>query len=700
MIVPITNFQLYRKENASENTTLFTFSFTQHTDPLVGGYYLYKSEDSITYTMCKFRVDDRIQSSEDDQTTSSNGLTYFEYTSDPTDVGKSLYFYIIVVSVISELSVECTPILASVYLSSVSNVIASYNSKHTTITWSGLDTTNGKNSTFSYYRIVKRRCQEVYQPVVFEDESFIFDSGYQLGKYGLVKDIWATSTWFGRITDRGKMYLNDSTLLSNISDASDNYIWKEHNLKMYVEGDTDLLVGTTTNTTYSDMAIEYDSIYIYSVYACNASDEESIKVGYPVTVTNLAELVPTMRSVGNMENTFIRSPYWADLKKSLIGDTYYDKSEFALPYFVNEHYVFKGYLGVANCVINIYINNILSSTTTTDIYGVFKVVLLLPVGNTEIYVTAINSDGDIISHRSNLLQVNTYNIYTNFGVLGQEFKEIESAIQEIQDSIDITKCSYRMFEMKYSPLIDLYKSGSEDETIFKNLAKCIFKAFQNVAFEQGLVDLLDGFKTHLVAIDDYEIIFNHELYRTKQTELSFVSSDTGVVVRDKYYFGVSSIGTAGEESTPSIIKVDTRWWPYGFSSNLIFMWDSMKNAVSYNIYKGTSSTNLGLLCTTQVTYLVENGMGAPNYSHPPKTYNYSGLAKPTNFRNFTNSKVLERKFGFRKGTWIHIIIYMKGTTTLPIYQTDRIQTYVAKLVPPEIRYSIIICNNTTSTVLV
>lgn len=704
MINPITNLAVFSSVAVSNISSTVTFSFTQHTDPLIGGYYLYKSKDNVTFTMCKFRIDNRVTNSEEDSTTSNNGLTYFEYTTQLADAGCQLYFHIIAVSKIKELSVASSVVSCYISLTSVTNVIASYNSKLVTISWTGISTINNINSSFSHYQVVKRRVEETPEPVIFLDndteENFIFDSTYKVGKYGLVKDVFAISTWFYRITTPGRMPVEENSFLSLISDSTTNYAPKEHNLKCYVENDLEIEVGITTNTSYTDVTPGEEGIYIYSVYACGTNNNDSIKVGYPVTISNLSDLVPIIRNVENMNNSFIKSAYWAQMKKVLVGDSFYDKSTFALPFFSNELYSFRGYLGIGNCTINVYLNDYLSTTVITDSYGAFVLNLSLPLGTTSVQIQAINSDNDTLSQLSEKFDISTYNMYTYFAVIGEQFKEIDTVITDIKDSIDLDTCSNAMFELKYSPLIDLYKGYNETEVAFKGLASAILKSFQNVSFEQSLTDLLDGFRDNVTQIEDYRIFYNHSLYQSKRTRYSFVVNTNCVVTRGIYYYGVSAVGSQGEESTPTTIKVDTRYWPYGYAGYLLLTWREVPNAVSYNIYRSNSSENdLLFLTNTSYNFMIDNGMMATTPDNYPMSYNFSGLSKPSNLENFIDLKVCEQKFGFRKGTWIHIIIYNVAAQELPTYQLERLNLYVSKVIPPEIRYAIIVCNNTGTTIL-
>lgn len=696
MIGSINNFSLYSQDLKNEITT-FTFSFEIPTGD-IGGYYLYQSYDNITFEQVKFLIDYSHFTAGDnasDYTQTSGSVAFYTYSVDPglTD-GRILYFKLQGISVANELSAFSD--LEQTYTAPTkpSNFKLAYDGYDVKSTWDALDTELGRNSSLLSYSIYRKSISKL-TGVSFDNNTYTAThAAFEIGSGLWVIDIIKRSMWFGEITVGGSFTLSNDNKITSASDNSNEYTIFGDNLEYYLEDPISTIsIDTTTDTEYIDSSFSYTTRYIYAVVSNGVGGKSSEEVKFPIFTQEVTSSYPYLRSPGNSDNTILQQPEWKALKEVLIDANYYDKSQYAIPYFVNEVYNLKGYLGISNCNLDIFVNGIYNYSTSTGDYGEFDIHLPFKKGETKIKFQARDKFNIKFSRESASYSIRTIGLYSWFYTLGTQYAEIEQETEYIQTDVNIALARYSSFVDMYAPLIDFYKSGDEEESVFRALATEVFKSFEYASYDESLYIVLDAFKENLTTLDGYEIHFNDDLYGTQKTSYTFTVTSTGLM-RGNYCYGISAYNSVdGSETNVSNLRVDRRWWPNVYSGVNILMWDYMPGADYYKIYRGNCEEELYFMTSTGANVFVDNGTYSLNTSITPRLYNYTSLDPPVNLRLYDKYGVNNLYLRLKKPTSLIIILYGTINNTLEEYNLQRLLSLFKKLIPPEILYRVIFAND-------
>jgi hypothetical protein len=729
----ITDFSLYSQTLYHEITTL-VFSFTKPGDDS-GGYFLYLRTQSGDPIEVQFLIDySHIKEDSDPNnfTTESGSTVYFTYDLPyGTYDGMDLFFSIQGVSISNEYTdlpssyssydlnylldyLDGWMLSTSTLLSEVGvhvattkpqNLWGTYDGYDTNLYWDELSTSSGKNALFTSFSIYRTHTTQISGAIFNSSTNILTHSLFTIDTPVWVIDFIKRSMWFGIVDTEGELVLDSTTIIEDASDSSNEYTISSNNLVCYIEDiSSEVLIGTSSGIEYIDSSFSLNNHYIYSV-ASNSSYNSSEKTKIPIYTLDISLAYPYLRSPGNADNDVLQQTEWKQLKEVLIDQNYYDKTQFAMPYFEHEPYRLIGYLGIANCKLDYWVNGASTPyTTSTGNSGEFVIEYQFKKGTTTVEIQARDKYNIKFSRMSIPYSIRTLNLYSWFYTVGEQYHEVSDAITNVNNNISISEASYSAFSDIYAPLIETYKMANEDQTIFLYLAQEIFKSFEYAAYNESLDIILEAFLSQCENFDHYDIYYNNNnLYDTKQTERSFVvslTSSTGLE-RGDYYYGISGYNTStGEETDTAIIRVDRRWWPIGYEGYTILMWDYMKDTTGYKIYRGYSEDpeDLNFVTSTGYNIFIDIGEIVPDTNITPRLYNYTNLYTPTNLKLYDKRAVTDTFLKLKKKSFLTIILYEIDDTSIEDYNINRMLTLFSKLIPPEIYYRVIIAND--STVLV
>lgn len=463
----------------------------------------------------------------------------------------------------------------------------------------------------------------------------------------------------------------------------------EHNIKVYIEDNELVQIGSTKNNNFLDDTFDKEKNYLYKVYTRNISGLLTDSTPAPVYTTNLLKTIPYLRHPSNSDDIIIKQVYWKSMKNSLVDKNYYFKERLDLPYLHNIPLHLKGFLGVSDCNVDIFLNDHYHSTIVSDSYGEFDFYFVYPKGKSKIKFQARDKQNIDFSNYSSNYIINTINSYTMFGIVGEVLDEYIEELNAIRLDNNINTARYSTFITKYAPYIELYKSGEENDTDFMELASTIFSAYEYAGYDKSLNMVLDKFLEKVPEFDHYEIYTRNSIYDTVTTGRFFVPT-TPSLTRQNYYYGVSAAKSTGEETPLSIIRVDSRWWPFKYKGYNAFMWDEVPEAEFYKVYRGTSIDNLCYLATAFNNVFIDNGSLTENTSILPYKYNYSGMNIPLNFKVYLRTKLSQMSMLYKKLGNTVIMLFTKDNSTFPELHFTRLKTIFRDYIPPEIRYTVFI----------
>ena len=699
MISPVTNLTI-----SSQNSNSITFQFDEVTDPLIGGYWLWKSLDKgITYTQVDFQIDSIItNTSGGTQTTNRDGYTYFSYQLETTDYGRELYFYITAVSQLWEISILSNVVETFTTPNPPTNLIAAFNNYVCNLSWDAPFTSTGLNTDISNYAVYRGTFISLGNGTL-DANNTISNPLLTVGDTYIIFDNLKKNMWYGTVANTDGTVQLSSTNQYKIADTSTDYTVTDKSITIYIYSSDLQIIGYTLDTIFVDNTITKNNIYYYAVAAIGYTNNYSSMIYCPVFTPSLNGIVPYLRYVGNSTNALLNNRYWRILKNILIDKNYYNKNQFAIPYIANETYNFKGYLGVYNCNLDVFLNNTYYLTVVTDVYGNFEFNISLQKGDNLIQLQARDYQNITFSNKSSNYKITTVNIYTFFSGLGIEYENIWTEIYNQQQDHDFVNGRSESVENQVSPLVGIYRDISEADADYRQILLAVYNSYIYVGFKEALNMVFEVIKQYTAEIDDYEIYYNNEFYDTMECNVFPITSGAQIsstgLIRQKYWYAVTSTNEIGEETDPSIVPCDDRWWPItstGYRGYNTLMWNEANGVDLYNIYRCdideySSVNDFYFLRTIPSNLFVDNGMTSTGSKNPPP-YNINNFNKPSNLR-ILNNKLSNRFMALRKRSWMNIFLYSVNDLEIPDYQLNRISMLCADLIPQEIGYDIIIARD-------
>lgn len=683
MIGPITDFSINSVELVSDKTKI-TFSFIKPTGN-IGGYYLF-IDTSSGLVHVDTRVDALHPQDGDVNTYDVGAYTYYEYTlPDSTTDGKLVDFYLQALSTTRELSSVVGPAQVYTYPSKPNNLFVKYDGIQVDLTWNSV-----MQDTFVAYNIYRDYCAPVNGTSYDSDTNTLTNPLFTVGKHVWVIDTFKRSQWFGRIETEGEFSLT-STGLTNYSDNSVAYRFSIDNVTIYLSSNAPVLLDQTSTGAYTDESYLFDRYYIYSISTVGLGGRISNRVYYQCHTIETTMSYPYLRSVDSSSTTILNNQYWKSIKATLVDKGFYNLSPFAIPYSKDTTYNLKGYLGVANCKLDVYINGIYGFTTSTGIYGEFDINYAFKKGSIEFVFQARDRLNVKFSRKTAPFTITTMNIYTWFSVVGKQYEAARTELNSIKSDVSLDTCRDSYFEDRFSPFTGLYKVGDESEEKFRALSSAIYRAYEYVSYKEALTMVFDAFRDNVPEIDHYEIYFNDSLYDTQRTGYTFTPTSTGLG-RGNYYYGISSHKANGEETPVSVLRVDRRWWPDPYVCTNVLMWDYMSGAEGYRIYRGTSPDNLLLMTSTGSNFFIDIN-GYATTSTGPVAYNFTDMEAPTGLHLYDKFGVNNLFLRLKKPGSLTILLFGTGTNLLQSYDIDRLMYLLGQFIPPEIKYRLIFSND-------
>jgi len=701
-----------------------TFTLDNYTG--AKGYELYMSYDNTSFVKVETRVDSSLMRLPSISTTKDLTYTYFNHQiNEDHTYGRSLYFYIKILNSAQTVLATSETVTVPTYPSIVENVMCTFDNYDVTVTWDAVDTTDGNNEDVSEYRIYRSSIEGISGSTLDTTNVYLLlNTAFAVGDVLWVSDSMKRLEWYGVVETAGEFDLTSTGILevnciANVENISiDNItVNRELTAKSYV--------GSTTNLYYTDSTFVSNNKYIYNVAAYTILGGVGNFGKYPIFTLPITEAYPYIRSYLYSSTGLLSNPYWANLKQVLVDENYYDKATWAIPYSKDESFNIKGYLGLSDCKVDIYVNDIYNSMVTTTSTGEFSFNHKFPRTSSTIKIQCRDKSNVDFSRISAPIEVRPLNLYTWFSLLGDQYKDMIDELDSSIEDISIENCRYSSFVDRFTPLIELNKNANEDEVFFKNIAIEIFKSFEFGGYDKSLRMFLDALQDNIINFDHYEIFYNDEYNETKQTGFSFivnetmygtayVMSSTGYVItssgyvvagittssgleRDDYYYGISSTNALDEESDVLIQRVDCRWWPEDYKGYIILNWDVIPEATRYKIYRGTTETDLHFMTYINGNLFVDIGAIELFPEHPP-VYGFVSYDHPAEIRVIRNNRVGNDESFFRRYNWMHIVIYTKDNQEFYDYEIDRILFYLRRFIPPETRYGLVYANDDFSRI--
>lgn len=727
MIAAITNFVVYSKSVDSAEVQTIVFEFDLHADPKIGGYELFKSTDSPGHSIsCDTKADVNANQLASISTTNdlTKSKTYFSYIVPEEDFGRKIYYSIEAIATDQTHSTRTADLIVYTVLSTPTNLICSYDNYDVALSWNTLSITDGKNTAISSYGIYRTEMVVPTDTTLDAATGALISDLFTYNSYVYVFDVTKKCMWYGKVTIEGVFFATDANRSTTLFDSSLDYSALFRNLIIYVVDTsvTPTLIGYTATNSYSDTTAKRNKNYLYYVAAIGPDADLSNYATYPMQTQSIEDRTPYLRSIDNSSQDYLQQPHWRYLKNVLIDHNYYNKNKFDIPY-IKGSYNFKGYLGISNAKVDVYLNTIHNQYVITDSIGCFEFSINLPKGTNYLQLHSRDYKNIGFSRKATRQKITTVNLYSFFAALGVEYADIWTEIEAQKTDLSFEDSRFEAFEDRISSLIGYYRDIAESETVFRNIATAIYLAYEYGGYDEALLTVLDAFQANITEFDHYEIYYNNSFYNSKQTGRSFViNTSTGGLglERDNYYYGVTSTNSSNEESSATTIRVDDRWWPTstglytstgidtstGYTGFNIITWPEVDGIELYNVYKYKGSEDdytynlLQFVAQKNGNIFIDNdNSNLTTSTGIPPLYTFTSFEHPSTLEVIHRTKVASEYIAQTRATFITIIIYAIDNNDIPSFQLDRLLDLFSELIPPELIYRVMYCNDTTSEFL-
>ena len=691
-----------------------------------GGFELSYSYDNVNYIFGKYRPDIALKSlgrtdKESEYTYRYDGNTMFNYTLVPSDnkPGSKIYFKLKAITSDRSVSNYVSVVEAFTPPDVPSNVKVIQESDFSSISWTEPKYADA-NKSITRIRLRKYNLT----PINFKlDSGILYSDDITIGEYYVVHDHAKISFWHGKATTQGQFDLA-STI---IKDSSDVYTVdtpvSKYNINLF-KLDTENYIElaqfeptfkSSKLTTYRDQAIAHKHLVAYGLI-CETPDALVHSETYlPSLNIDLSKVSPMWRSLDKSNTNFIKSLTWRRFKSALVGDVFYDKNYWTLPYTSKQKTSLIGWVGVAYSLVDIFVNGKLFDTVTSNEYGEFEFKYNFIPSDTKIYVQARSQNNVKFSNKSAVITVRAKQIYTHFAAISTVLNTLRSSQTSLRDMYSIDKCSVTDLNDIHARKVGLSLTGDEDPEIFRKFVKYCNILYLYMGYESAYSLYRTMCLALLKDICDVKFLYNSDAEETQSVGVNSIihtfndAQQVSEIKRKRYLYGVAakSLNAYGveEETSPTWLTIDNRWYPaeeYYKPINII-EWDLVPKALSYTIYKqeiGSLSrdyvtSEVAKVWETKETFVVDLGNldshGSGEYAIP---YNASEIDSPKNVRSVGHYLLGTYKNLLKKGNHFTILVFMKGDTVLPGYIRDRLIFILNIIVPSHQLFTFVEANDT------
>jgi len=663
--------KIEQKQNGDKIFVNFvTLSFLPSSSPDIAGYKLYFSFDEFTHYYLNFYLAKDLKE--------YNGRIYIEQELIDLCDGREVWFKLKAFTYNNEESDFSIPI-STITKASISILKHLYfDTKNVYLEVENIPTDSGKNFEFLGFNIYKEEVMPITYSVLSAVEDQITLSGnFQKGKLVFVKHVARNAIWKGIVDTEGFFILDKNT--EYITDISIDYAKiTDGDLNVFVEKDNKIFLQLITSTGYIEPVTDTNKVFLYSITSITPGQESLASKGF-VEILYLPQITPMIRRL-EQSNPEILSLYWKQMKDSLHDENYYLKEPFDVPFIDKEKYKFLIYVGIAKVDVSIWINEKYLGTIQTDEKGEASFESELRRKNNLLKFRLKNYDGTIQHPNDFTLSLNTLFMYLFFLVFGILLEETKTTMDTTEANTFVSTCSSEILK-KFSKLVGIYRVFGWTIEEFRETIQKLMLAFNYPGTIEGIERVLNAFNM----IDRFEFYEYLEPWRTIRVK-DFLTS-TGYITTENFLYGISACKDNGEETIPSLVRIDKRWHNPVYESVNIFEWTPVMGADFYRIYRGNSSATLEFLTSTGGTRFIDYNIYSTNSAIMPLNLQYASIDPPKEVKRLFVRKVREEDFYYYSGGHLKVIIF--GKRELLKEEKEIIFQTLRRIIPAELKLEIV-----------
>lgn len=418
----------------------------------------------------------------------------------------------------------------------------------------------------------------------------------------------------------------------------------------------------------------------------------------------LANKIPRLYPIYESNDEDYGDAVFFTMRTVLVDENTYKKNQYSLPLKQGDdaNYNFRGFLGSANCPIEVYMDGEIFTTVRSDANGEFSVDFNPPRDSFNMSLVAYNRDSSKTFSPVYDLPFDKLLIYTFFAGITRQMKDIAFNGYSLNLSRQIiTEADETTIKDYYGRSLNLVFNYDDVYDKFRNEVIFLYPLLWNNPDSASLdliTQVLDYYKNNDYGIKEYVINRNGDPFQAGNDLLrlrsSVVTSLKTSIGNNKYTYYVTAQDPTNPnlESYPEMISVDYRSYGNTSTNNypaISFVWLPIKprGEALYNVYRQINDGAIKLIKTTDSTGFIDRGLD-PESDETYPTFQYTDLDKVTGLRFFSKTTLQAMNYGDYTSNFLMICIYGTSANSIPFGIQDRLTTLFQQKVAPAQRITL------------
>jgi hypothetical protein len=434
-----------------------------------------------------------------------------------------------------------------------------------------------------------------------------------------------------------------------------------------------------------------DFFYCYRVKGVGGDIEVYSPCQYNRAI-NIVDKIPRLYPIYESNDIDYGNATFFTMRNALVDENVYKKNPYSLPKkdYDGATYNFRGFAGVADCPVEVFVDDTMFTSVRTDTNGEFSVDFNPPKDSFTMSVVVYNRDQSKQFVPIRDLPFDKVVIYAYFSVLSRQIEVISNLGYTANISRQIiTLADEAVIKDWYAKSIGLVFNFDDDYDKFRREVLFLYPLLwnnPNTLSPSLMEQILKYYMDNDYGISDFAIYENgdplqagNDLMRLRSSVVTSLKTQLG---KNKYTYYVTSVDPENPniESFPQTISLDYRLYDSPATINypaIAIVWDPVKpkGQAMYNVYRKINNGPIKLLKTTAASGYIDNGTDIETDRLFPD-FQYTNMEMVSNLRFFSRTTIQSMYYGDYAKNFVLVAIYgTNGADSIPFGIRDRL-TYL------------------------
>lgn len=548
--------------------------------------------------------------------------------------------------------------------------------------------------------IVERSQSEIVRSFEIQDQLYLginFTSDeFVLGEDYVVYDMYNEYIWKPvRCVQNGRLSITAETLQNTILFV-DYQRTSTINYSIYKFTDPYVEYATVDGQFFNgSLRIRYpgdDTFYKYRVKGIGGDIEIYSEVEYTKAIevtSKLPKLYPTYEA----SDIDYGGAVYFTMRNCLVDENVYKKHQFSLPLkdADDASYNFRGFIGVVDCPVEVYMDDVMFTVVRSDSNGEFSVNFNPPKSSFNMSVVAYNRDQTRTFVPIRDIPFDKVTIYSYFAMISRQIQVLSDVgytlnvarhMLSLADETTIKEWYGRSLGLSFN-YDDVYEKFRQ-EVLFLHPLLWNNPGLMGPSIME---EILEYYRINDYGIRSFSIHPGGDPFQTGNDLLrlgsSVVTSLRTQLGKNQYTYYVTSVdpSISTMESAPQTISVDYRVFNSTATINypaIAIVWDPVrpKGQAKYNVYRQINGGAIKLIKTTEATGYIDNGFALETDRVFP-TFQYANISAVPNLRFFSRTTLQSMSYGDYARNFLMVVIYGTAPDSIPFGIQDRL-TYLLR----------------------